>query len=133
MSREADAEQLSEGPVGRELRSPSRARKLGQRAFNGAKKRTGAGFVRLRQHENARVAAATKKTEETVSKGVDLASRSTQTVLNAAQSQLGLDDLVATLTENLEASLLVIASQQDRIEHLEMRLERLEQGRGSIG
>jgi len=36
------------------------------------------------------------------------------------------------LTENLEASLLVIASQQDRIEHLEMRLERLEQDRGGV-
>lgn len=131
MSREADAEQLSEGLAGREHRSSSRVRKLGQRALSGAKKRTGAGIVRLRQHENARVAAATKKTEETVSKGVDLANRSTQTVLHVAQSQLGLDDLVATLTENLEASLLVIASQQDRIEHLEMRLERLEQGRDS--
>jgi len=124
LSREADAEQVSGGPAGREHLSPARVRKLGQRALSGAKKRTGAGFVRLRQHENPRVAAATKKTEETVSKGVDLANRSTQTVLNAAQSQLGLDDLVATLTENLEASLLVIASQQDRIEHLEMRLER---------
>ena len=78
------------------------------------------GSVSTRTH----VSPQPRRTEETVSKGVDLANRSTQTVLNAAQSQLGLDDLVATLTENLEASLLVIASQQDRIEHLEMRLER---------
>ena len=107
-------------------RKRSRAREIGQRGLAELKNRAGTGMSKLREHDNELIASTTQKTEQTISKTAEAANRSGQAVLGAAQRKVGLEDLVVELGANLESALIVIASQRDRIEQLEARLDRLE-------